>query len=114
MTDKPDLILPRFDDYALPKVAEALADALWKKTGIPKERTRTAVRFKGVGWIDCEALARTAMEALANVETPTQCQVEGCPRPVHGRGLCNTHYMRYLRHGTLEARSWNPRPSWMK
>jgi len=29
----------------------------------------------------------------------TDCAVEGCPRPSHTRGWCQTHYARWRRHG---------------
>lgn len=28
-----------------------------------------------------------------------KCSYEGCPRPSKARGWCNTHHMRWLRHG---------------
>jgi hypothetical protein len=37
------------------------------------------------------------------VPEPT-CSVEGCPRPVKGRGLCNKHYKRWWRYGDVELR----------
>ena len=30
---------------------------------------------------------------------PNFCSVEGCNKPCHGLGYCNTHYRRYKRHG---------------
>jgi hypothetical protein len=27
------------------------------------------------------------------------CSIEGCTKPVHGHGWCNTHYARWLKHG---------------
>lgn len=27
------------------------------------------------------------------------CSVEGCDKPIHGRGLCSKHYQRLMRHG---------------
>ena len=32
-------------------------------------------------------------------DTPNHCALKGCDRPVRGRGLCNTHYLRLVRHG---------------
>lgn len=45
------------------------------------------------------------------------CSIEDCEKPVHGRGWCGTHYMRWLMHGdpmtvksryklTAEERFW--------
>lgn len=31
------------------------------------------------------------------------CSVDGCDRPVYGRGLCNMHWQRHKRHGTTES-----------
>ncbi|MDM5199278.1 hypothetical protein QUF79_14755 [Fictibacillus enclensis] len=31
------------------------------------------------------------------------CKVEGCDRPVAGRGLCHMHYKRWARHGDPEV-----------
>lgn len=28
-----------------------------------------------------------------------QCSVEGCERPVKGKGMCNMHYLRWYKHG---------------
>lgn len=32
---------------------------------------------------------------------PEPCNLDGCDRPVNGRGLCSTHYARHRRAGTL-------------
>lgn len=29
----------------------------------------------------------------------TQCTIEGCEKPVHGRGFCKAHHIRWSRHG---------------
>jgi HNH endonuclease len=31
------------------------------------------------------------------------CSVKGCPKPVKGRGWCNTHYSRWRLHGDVQA-----------
>lgn len=31
------------------------------------------------------------------------CPVEGCDKPVHANGMCNKHYMRMKRRGTIEV-----------
>lgn len=36
------------------------------------------------------------------------CSIDGCERPVHGHGWCNTHYRRWQRHGDPLWQS--PRP----
>lgn len=41
---------------------------------------------------------RTSTPRKARV-TGGPCSVPGCNRPVRARGVCNTHYMRHLRHG---------------
>ncbi len=33
----------------------------------------------------------------------TICQVDGCSNPVAKRGLCNTHYQRWMKHGNFDA-----------
>lgn len=30
------------------------------------------------------------------------CSIDGCTKPVHGRGWCSTHYMRWRRNGTTD------------
>jgi len=32
------------------------------------------------------------------------CAIDGCDRPVHARGLCDTHYARWRRNGDQELR----------
>ena len=39
-------------------------------------------------------------------ENPAVCSVHGCGRPVRARTWCQRHYARWLRTGTLEARTW--------
>lgn len=34
---------------------------------------------------------------------PASCSIDACPKPVHARGWCRTHYMRWKRTGTPEA-----------
>jgi hypothetical protein len=47
----------------------------------------------------------TAKEQAANTRQPPRglCSEEGCRRLVHARGLCNTHYMRWLKVGRSAA-----------
>jgi len=33
------------------------------------------------------------------------CTIEGCDRPHYGRGLCQMHYLRVYRHGSVERRT---------
>lgn len=37
------------------------------------------------------------------------CSVDGCDKPVQGRGWCHTHYERWRRHGDVQA-DVEPRP----
>lgn len=43
--------------------------------------------------------------------TAALCTMPGCERPINGRGLCNTHYERWRRHGdpTVVLTSWATR-----
>lgn len=39
-----------------------------------------------------------------NAMTAKRCSVEACQKKHYGKGLCNTHYMRLRRGGSLDAR----------
>lgn len=48
--------------------------------------------------------ARFTATAAARAARPTVCTVDGCDRPLKGRGLCVMHYNRWDRHGSTERR----------
>ena len=52
------------------------------------------------------------MDALTDARRPRwlivkACSVDGCGKAAESRGMCDTHYQRIRRHGTLEVA---PRP----
>ena len=62
----------------------------------------------GPWWIDDDLAARVRARftatAAAREARPSACTVEGCDRPLKGRGLCVMHYNRWDRHGSTERR----------
>lgn len=39
----------------------------------------------------------------AKGETPDECSLEGCDRPHHSKGWCQSHYYQWKRHGVVQA-----------
>lgn len=87
------------EDLSLPETAHRL--------GLSVEHVKS-FQFRGIARLRI-ALAggddSPITIALAEAREPQfrSCQVDGCARPVAGRGYCWSHYLRWRRRGTAEA-----------
>ena len=60
-----------------------------------------------------EAFLRAIQQRIPEPKRTT-CKVEGCPRPLHSKDMCNVHYIRVRTHGdahtVLPSRTPKPKP----